>query len=292
MNLLEKLKYQLSTGHSAIYRLLLIQGGVFLFSIFVTLIAFFWQANPMVLLKYFYLPADPGAFMMRPWTLLTYMFFHSGFWHILSNALWLYFIGNILNDFLPNRRIYQIFIGGGLFGGLLYIISFNLFPVFSNAIDQSVLLGASGGVLAVVVGAATLTPNYAIRPFNLFNISLKWIALISVLIDLISIPRGNSGGHIAHIGGALFGFLFIRYIQGNITSFNFRWPQWFRTVSSKPDEKQFAKQYRQNRTFAGEKAAYEKPRQEEVDAILDKISQSGYDSLSKEEKDLLFRASE
>lgn len=286
MNLLDQLKYRLSTGHTAIYRLLLIQIGVFIFSAFIKLIAFLWQSDSFLLLKYFYLPANIEAFIIRPWSLMSYMFFHNGFWHLLSNMLWLYFIGNILNDFLPNYRIYRAFIGGGLFGGMLYILSFNLFPVFATSVNGSVLLGASGGVLSVVVATATLLPHYTIRPFNLFNIEMRWIALISIVLDLVSIPNGNSGGHIAHLGGALFGFLFIRYIQGAIRLPQMNWPSWLRRT--KPDERQI----KNNRKRSKVKNDPNKPRQEEVDAILDKISQSGYDSLSSDEKETLFRASE
>lgn len=283
MRFADSIRMKLAAGHRAVKLLILINIAAFLLSIFVNLLAYLWQADGSSLLGVFYLPANPGVLLMRPWTLLSHMFFHTGFWHILGNMLWLYFIGTILNDFLPDRRIYHVFLGGGLFGGLLYLISYNVFPVFNEHLALSRLLGASGGVLAIVTATATLVPHYTLRPFNLFNIEMRWIALISIVLDLMAIPQGNPGGHIAHLGGALFGFLYIRTIQGGIRLPRFSLPN----LSGKPDERVLKERYQKKQKKNGNK-----PRQEEVDAILDKISQSGYDSLSSEEKDLLFRASE
>lgn len=282
MRFTDTVRMKLSGGHRAVKLLILLNIAAFLLSVFINLVAYLWQADGSTLLGVFFLPANPGILLMRPWTLVTHIFFHSGFWHILSNMLWLYFIGIILNDFLPDRRIYSVFLGGGLFGGLLYLISFNLLPVFSEQVSVSRLLGASGGVLAIVTATATLVPHYTLRPFNLFNIEMRWIALISIVLDLMAIPQGNAGGHIAHLGGALFGFLYIRTIQGSIRLPRFRLP----SFSRKPDERILKERYQKKQKKA------HKPRQEEVDAILDKISQSGYDSLTTDEKELLFRASE
>lgn len=283
MRFFDTLRMKLSGGNRAVKLLILLNLAAFVFSIFVNLLAYLWQADGSSLLGVFFLPANPGVLLMRPWTLLSHMFFHSGIWHILGNMLWLYFIGIILNDFLPDRRIYYVFLGGGLFGGLLYLLSFNIFPVFSAQLAVSRLLGASGGVLAIVTATATLLPHYTLRPFNLFNIQMRWVALISIALDLMAIPQGNAGGHIAHLGGALFGFLYIRTIQGALSFPSIRWPDF----SKKPDERHI-----KHRFHHKNKKQSNKPRQEEVDAILDKISHSGYDSLTTDEKELLFRASE
>src|SRR5690606_24965388 len=173
---------------------------------------------PIPVLKEFvsslYLPAAFNVFIYKPWSLFTYIFLHAGVMHLLFNMLFLYFIGIILQDLLGNKHIFRIFLFGGIVGGALFLIFFNLIPGFK---DQPLLpmVGASGGVTAVIVAAAVFTPNYKVYLFGIFSISLKWIALIRVFIDLAGLGDGNNdGGQLAHLGGAFFGYLYIKVVKG------------------------------------------------------------------------------
>jgi membrane associated rhomboid family serine protease len=220
--------------------------------------------------------------MLQPWSLITYMFMHDSFFHILFNMLWLYWIGGILQEYLGNRKVIESYLSGGIFGGLLYIITYNLFPVFKDQISFTYAIGASAGVLAVVVATATLLPDYAISLLFFGPVKLKYLALISIVLDFISIPNGNAGGHIAHIGGALAGFLFIRYLYqrgGHLFP-----DKLFNLFEKKPNFKVHSGNKMKGHTV-------NITSQQEIDAILDKISKSGYDSLSKKEKEILFKAS-
>jgi len=233
-------------------------------------------------MKWFELPASFITFLTRPWSIITYLFLHDPFsiFHILFNMLWLYWIGNILHEYLGNRKVYESYFGGGIFGGLLYMISYNVMPVLREQMPNTFALGASASVLSVIVSAATLLPEYGIGIMFLGIVRLKFIALFAIVLDLVSIPISNTGGHIAHIGGALFGFLYIKYIYGKI-----RFPEWLVSIFSRPKLKVHYSAKQKTTT-----ESYE-PSQEEIDLILDKISKSGYDSLSKKEKEILFKAS-
>ncbi len=233
-------------------------------------------------LRNFMLPADLGTLLMQPWSLITYMFLHDGFFHLLFNMLWLFWLGNLLHEYIGNRKVYEAYFGGGIVGALLFLICLNVFPVFSSSIETSYALGASAGVLGVVVAAATLLPQYPVQLLLFGMVRLKYIALVTVLLDIVSIPVGNPGGHIAHLGGALFGFLYIKYLYHD----KHLVPAFIRNLFRKKSN--LSIHYRSPSTQADSK---DKPSQEEIDRILDKISKSGYDSLSKKEKEQLFKAS-
>jgi hypothetical protein len=187
-----------------------------------------------------------------------------------------------LHEYIGNRKVYEAYFGGGIMGALLFIICLNVFPVFSHSIETSYALGASAGVLGVVVAAATLLPQYPVQLMLFGVVRLKYIALVTVILDIVSIPAGNPGGHIAHLGGALFGFLYIKYLYQDKHVI----PAFIRNLFRKKST--LSVHYRSN---TARPDAQEKPSQEEVDRILDKISKSGYDSLSKKEKEQLFKAS-
>lgn len=262
--------------------------GAFVIAILLGIISRLGGASPGTLLEYFMLPSNISTLLIRPWSVLTNIFFHSGFWHILWNMVLLYYLGRILEDFLDNRKIWKIFLYGGLVGGLLFVVSYNIFPVFSEDVVNAKLLGASGGVTAIIVATGIHLPYYQVRPFGLFNVQLRWVALFFVFRDLYTFPvSDNAGGLFAHMGGALFGLLYILNLQGKLSLPNFGSfaKPTMRVFNNKPDERTYKKHQAGSKTSA-------KPNQEEVDAILDKISQSGYDSLSDHEKEVLFKASE
>ena len=278
----EKIQFEFNKGNSAIRQIIMINLGAFIFTVFVGVIARLSGFAPEELLTYFYIPSNLGKLIIRPWTLLTNIFFHAGFWHLLGNMILLYLIGRILEDFMDFKKIWKIFLYGGISGAMLFVISYNIFPVFNEVVGYKKLLGASGGVTAILVATGTFLPRYQIRPFGLFNVELRWVALFFVFRDLYMFPvSDNTGGLFAHIGGAIFGLIFILNLQGKITKPNLNQTSFF--WDKKRDE-------RMRGPIITDKKP--KPNQDEIDAILDKISQSGYDSLSKHEKDVLFKASE
>jgi membrane associated rhomboid family serine protease len=244
-----------------------------------------WQTSALKLLM---LPASVTNFVMQPWSLVTYMFLHEGFFHLLFNMLWLYWLGNLFQQYLGNSKSYQAYILGGFFGGIIYMLSFNLFPAFSNQVQFSYALGASAGVLSIVIATATLLPNYQVYLLILGPVKLKYIALVSVLLDLISIPNGNAGGHIAHIGGAVFGYFFIKLIYSN-NLFSNQMDRFFESFGKVFKSKPPVKVYHKGNNAKPE--SFVKQNQQQIDQILDKISKNGYESLSQREKEILFKAS-
>ena len=285
MNVWEKIKSEYSKGNSAIRQIIIINLGVFIFTILLGVFARLLVFDHKEVLSYFYLPSDLGTLISRPWSLITNIFFHdsNGIGHIFWNLITLYFIGRVLEDFLPPRKIWHIFFLGGLVGGVLFVMSYNLFPAFESSVATSKLLGASGGVTALIIAAGVHLPRYQVRLFGLFGVELRWIALVLFFGGLLSFPESdNAGGLIAHIGGAIVGALYILNLQGKIE---------FPKFEFKPRENVKMKKV-PNSSSKPKKSDSLKPDQQEVDAILDKISSSGYDSLTKGEKDLLFKASE
>ncbi|MDG2455585.1 MAG: rhomboid family intramembrane serine protease [Bacteroidia bacterium] len=286
MSTWEKIKYEYNKGGSAIRQIILINLGVFVFTIFVGIIAKLSGFQPNELLEYFYIPSNLGVLLIRPWSVITNIFFHSGFWHILGNMLMLYFIGRVLEDFMDSAKVWKIFLYGGLAGAALFVISYNVFPIFAEVKSYKKLLGASGGVTAILVATGFYVPRYQIRPFGLFNVEMRWVALFLVFRDLYLFPvSDNTGGLFAHIGGAIFGMLFILQLQGKIE---------LPTINGESIIPSRTKKIDVDESTLAQERAYKKhqPNQDQIDAILDKISQSGYDSLSTTEKDILFKASE
>jgi len=225
------------------------------------------------------IPADLSKLMLKPWTLITSIFTHMEFFHIFFNMIMLWFSGSIFLNYFKAKSLYTVYLFGGIIGNLMFVLSYNFFPVFASVTHYAMALGASGSVLAILIAAATKAPNQKVNLMFIGPVSLKWIAAFLVLIDIVSIPSGNSGGHFAHLGGALFGFLYTYY------------PKW--QVLKKP---LFSYKTKQKHTSSRPKSdeQYNKERAEErkrIDLILDKISKSGYQNLSKEEKDFLFTTS-
>ncbi|QEM13897.1 rhomboid family protein [Mucilaginibacter rubeus] len=231
--------------------------------------------------KYLKLSAYLPNILIHFWTPVTYMFMHASIFHILFNMLWLYWMGQIFEEYLGNKRTIGLYLMGGLAGALFYVAALNLLPAFTslNAAQVSSIVGASAGVMAIVVATATLLPNYTISLMFIGPVKLKWLVVFYLVFDFLSIIGPNAGGEIAHLGGALIGFVYIKQLQkghdwiGGIT----------KLFKSKPKLKVVSNNMGKN--------ASDYPRQEEIDRILDKISQSGYNSLSKQEREILSRAS-
>lgn len=230
-----------------------------------------WIANNLSV------PAYLPALLYKFWTPVTYMFAHRELFHFFFNMLWLYWMGRIFEDFLNSRQFTFTYLAGGLAGALLFILSFNIFPAFKDSVEFTPpLIGASASVMAIVVATATLLPNYSIRLLFFGDVKLKYLALVYVILDIIGIAGLNAGGSIAHLGGAILGFVFIKQLQnGNDWSKLFNRSRRLKVI----------------RNNAPGKSQNTVPDQEVIDGILDKISKSGYNSLTRKEKEQLFKAS-
>lgn len=250
------------------------------------------------IINFLYMPGNLKLLMFRPWTLLTYQFMHVDFFHILFNMLMFYYMAVIYNNFLKSNGLWKIYIWGGISGAIIFLASFNIFPVFGEIVDLGVLVGASASVMAIVAATATLVPDFEVFLFGLFRIKLKWLAFALIIIDISGIPSSNPGGGLAHLGGTLFGFMYMLNYKGYFSMYFKNFNKYF-TPKIKVDEKkifrkkEYVNQPAKPDTKKQNKAdKNSKPNQLEIDAILDKISQSGYDSLTRSEKETLFRASE
>ena len=228
---------------------------------------------------YLLLPSYLPKLLTRFWTPLTYMFMHAGIFHILFNMLWLYWMGQIFEEYLGNKRTIGLYILGGLAGALFFVAAYNVFPYFAYAVAGSTVVGASASVMAIIVATATLLPNYSISLILIGPVKLKWIAIFYIVIDFLSIAGPNAGGEFSHLGGALLGFIYIKQLQ--------RGHDWIGAITGIFTPKSKLKVAAKN----SDRNSNSKPRQEEIDRILDKISQTGYESLNKQEKEILFRAS-
>jgi len=238
------------------------------------------------------LPSNIESFIFKPWTLITYSFIHHGFLHILFNMLFLYWFGKLIKEYLGGRRVISIFFLGVIAGGLFYILLYNLLPLFQDAVGGSRLAGASAGVFAIVVGAATFMPNYTLYLLFIGPVRIKYIALFYVLLSFLQSAGSNAGGEIAHLGGAVMGFFFIKQLQKGhdwgtpVTTF-IDWVQSFFVRKSKIK----VSYTRKEKTASKSSTKTSKTDQNEIDLILDKISDSGYESLTSDEKQKLFNAS-
>ncbi|TQM46833.1 membrane associated rhomboid family serine protease [Arcticibacter tournemirensis] len=226
---------------------------------------------------YISVPPYLPALLYKFWTPFTYMFAHRELFHFFFNMLWLYWLGRIFEDFLNSRQFTFTYLAGGLSGAFLFILFYNIFPAFKDTLEFSPpLIGASASVMAIVVATATLLPDYALRLLFFGDVKLKYLAIVYVILDILGVAGMNAGGSIAHLGGALLGFVFIKQLQAGHD-----WSKIFL-------RKKRLKVIRNNKTPASTNAV---PDQEVIDNILDKISKSGYESLTKKEKEQLFKAS-
>ncbi len=285
MNLIDDIKLQFGRA-TGLFRIMAINIGVFLLITLSRTILYLFTGDSSAIdlvVSKLSLPAAPSAFIYQPWSLVTYMFLHTDILHILFNMLILYWTGRLFTEYLGNDKLWATYLLGGLTGAVFYMLSFNLFPAFAAAKTYAYLLGASAGVIAVLVGVATLLPDYIVHLLIFGPVRLKYIAIVSILLYFISIPLGNAGGHIAHIGGALFGFVMIKRLRAgtDITA-------WLSGIGKKK-----AKMTVVSRTTRTDESFHDSAtsNQEVIDRILDKINKSGFDSLSRQEKEILYKAS-
>jgi len=252
------------------------------------------------------LSSDWKEALMRPWTWITCMFLHEGLMHILWNMILLYFFGRIVGDLIGDQKVLPIYILGGLAAGLVYFISANILPYAAGTTHYA--LGASGAVMAMVLTAGVVAPDYVVRLILLGDVRIKYIAAFLLLVDLIAIGNNmNTGGHFAHLGGAAFGWFFVYQLRNGV-DYSIGFNRFFTKlgnlfkgrVNTGGRSGNSAKSAKKKPKFtiirgagssAGEQAAPDVSHQEKLDSILEKIKVNGYDSLSKDEKEFLFDAS-
>lgn len=272
MELKDKLKYSLSVM-GQLQKLIVINIIFFIIPLLLNTFLWLFELKDISIIDYFVVEADLMSLIFKPWSLITYGFLHGSFSHLFWNMIMLFYFGNILVNYFGDKRLLNVFFNGILFGGIIYIISYNLFPVFTGV--SSKMIGSSAGVMAILFYITSYNPNHTIR-FFFVNIKLLYIAVFLLLMDIIQIPVDNSGGHIAHLGGALIGFLMSRSFKG------IDFVDIYTNLSARKNNKKI----KRNKTFSGSNFD-----QKKIDSILDKISESGYESLTKEEKNYLFKAS-
>jgi membrane associated rhomboid family serine protease len=242
-------------------------------------------------LDLFSVPASFNALLLRPWTLITYMFTHKDIWHILFNMLWLYWFGRIFLEYLDERKLVAVYLLGGISGAIVYILSFNIFPAFTGVVADSVAIGASASVMAIVIAIAAYVPDYTVQLFLFGRIKIKYMALAIFILTSIMDFSVNSGGKLAHIGGAFFGYFYIinlRHGHDIGKGFN-RIIDFFATIF-KPRKKLKVTYKKVSTEYEYNKIKTE--HQKRINNILDKISKGGYESLTKEEKETLFKESQ
>jgi membrane associated rhomboid family serine protease len=252
------------------------------------------ETIPDFIYKQFSIPPTFAEFLSRPWTLITYMFAHSRWdiFHILFNMLVLYWFGKLFVEYLGSDKLVAVYVLGGLAGGLLYLLMFNTVPYFIERSGFNGMVGASAAIYAIVVSTATLLPNYTFFLLFFGPVKIKYIAAVYVVISFLGTTQENAGGNIAHLGGALIGFVYIKQLQAGVN-----WGLWI-TVTIDWFKDLFKSKPKVKVTYRGEENTSKKPStpaskasQAEIDIILDKISDRGYESLTKEEKEKLFNAS-
>ncbi|WP_214226888.1 rhomboid family intramembrane serine protease [Pedobacter sp. B4-66] len=246
-------------------------------------VPFFLSGNGVnfdgIIREYFGFPASLTKLPTRFYTILTYQFFHEGFLHLLFNMLWLYWVGRIFLDFLKPRQFHFVYLAGGFAGAILFALAFNIFPVFIGSVSVGSVIGSSAAVMAIIVATATLVPDYSIRLLLFGDVKLKYLAIAYIVLDLIGTTSQNAGGSFAHIGGAIIGFTYIKMLQNGT--------DWSNLFKKRPK----LRVVKNNSPKSSVKKKEPSVDQNEIDAILDKISKSGYDKLTKEEKETLFKAS-
>jgi membrane associated rhomboid family serine protease len=292
MGLWDEIKNGFRKG-SYLTKLIYINIAVFLALLIVSAIDVMLK-NPLIsekTLSLLAIPASLKALLVKPWTIITYMFTHKDIWHILFNMLWLYWFGRIFLEYLDQKKLVAVYLLGGISGAIIYVLSFNIFPGFKDQVTSSVAIGASASVIAIVIAIASYVPNYTVNLFLFGRIRIIYLALTIFVLTSIMDFSVNSGGKLAHIGGAIFGYLYILNIKKGrdigkginkiIDSFTtlFKPKKKLKVTYRKP-----ASDYDYNKERAEHQA--------KINIILDKISKGGYDSLTKEEKETLFRESQ
>ena len=289
MTLFENLKRIFKTGDSLI-KLIFVNSAVFLVIKLIYILFLLFNNSGSFIASILAVPSDLSLLALRFWTPLTYMFFHEDVLHILFNMLALYWFGKMFLMFFSEKQLVGLYILGGLFGSFFYLLAFNIFPFYAPLVHGSFLLGASGSIMAIILAVAFQSPNMEMQMLFIGRVKLIYIAIFYVLISLFGITSNNGGGQLAHLGGALAGYLFVVSLRRG-TDLTKGFNLILDTVSNlfKPRKLKV-----KNTGYSGKKMtdaeynANKAKKTAEIDRILDKIKTSGYESLSAEEKKRLF----
>ena len=268
-------------------KLILINVVCFVLPMLIKTVLFLFNISSTNFFNWFELSASWIYLSTKPWSIITYSFLHSGFFHLFWNMYLLFFSSKLFLNLFPSNTFFNVYFLGVVVGGITFILSYTFFPAFQNS--SPVMIGASAGVMAVFIFMSTYSPDLEIR-LILFNVKLRYLGIAFLLLDIVQIPYGNAGGHLAHLGGAILGFYYVKQLKSGKDigkPFNnfidkiiniFRKKPKMRTVYKKEKSQKINKKV----SNAGEK-------QKRIDRILDKISISGYESLTQAEKDFLFK---
>lgn len=292
MNLLQDLRFQFKNGDMTTK---LIFGNVILFFLPEISVALLKMVE--VNFDYYQFVALPSlyeGFLSKFWTIITYSFFHAGFVHLIFNMIALYYIGNLFTTFFNQKQLFSVYVLGGVLGGIAFLLSYNLLPTLKGI--STLLVGASASVMALLFATVSYQPFMNVRLALIGTVKLWHIALLYLFLDLVQLPIENTGGHLAHLGGALFGFIYTKSLVNGVDlgkGLNL-FLDWLATLFSSKSSTPFKKVHKNSipkKPVNSTSRIVTKDRsQQQIDEILDKISQSGYDSLTKEEKEFLFKA--
>ncbi|MFQ3296645.1 MAG: membrane associated rhomboid family serine protease [Polaribacter sp.] len=280
MGFIDTLKNKYKTG-TIIEKLTYLNVAIFLLTLLITVFQGLYKGEQNFLVQWFSLDNNLDALLTKPWSIISYGFLHADFLHLLFNMITLYFIGNLFIQYFTEKQALTFYLLGTLFGGLLYVISQNYFPLFEG--KNTTLVGASAGISAIFIGIATYMPNYQIKIRFIGFVKFWHLAVIWLAFDFIGLIGTNAGGSFSHLGGSLFGYLYVRQASNKKVDLSSMFSSFF-----KKKEKPLKTVHKS----AKRKQSVQKnssPNQKQIDAILDKISKSGYDTLTKTEKEFLFK---
>lgn len=287
MNLINQIKYRIQRLNG-VEKLIMINVACFVAPLFLNTILFLFNIPSSFFLGWFELSSSLIDLLFKPWTILSYSFLHSGFFHLFWNMYLLFFISRLYLNIFSVRNFFNIYFLGVILGGITFILSYALFPAFQNS--SPFMVGSSAGVMAVFIFMSTYSSDLEVS-LILFNIKLRYLGIAFVLLDIIQIPYGNAGGHIAHLGGAGLGFLYAQRLKQGVDigePFGVIIDKVINLFKIKPKMKPVHKNFSKTKSVNKNLTNNDKV-QKRIDDILDKISMSGYESLTQEEKDFLFR---
>jgi len=280
MSFIETLKNKYKTG-TIIEKLIYLNIAVFILTLLITVFQGLYKGEQNFLMQWFSLDDSTDTFSTKPWSIVSYGFLHADFLHLIFNMITLYFIGNLFIQYFTEKQALTFYLLGTLFGGLLYVISQNYFPLFEGR--NTTLVGASAGISAIFIGIATYIPNYQIKIRFIGFVKFWHLAAIWLAFDIIGLIGANAGGSFSHLGGSLFGYLYVRQASNKKVNFLSLFSSFFKK-KEKPLKTVHKSAKRKQNTVKNSS-----PNQQQIDGILDKISKSGYDTLTKTEKEFLFK---
>lgn len=288
MNFREKLFYRFQQFNVA-EKLIIFNVIFFVLPLLINTFLFLFKIPIDSYTVWFELSSSFSDLVFKPWTLITYSFLHSGFFHLFFNMYIFLFTSRLFLNLFKSNSLINIYFLGVVFGGLLFLFSYNFFPAFENS--KPYMIGSSAGVMSLLIFMSTYSPNLEVR-LIIFNIKLLYIGIAFMMLDVIQIPYGNAGGHIAHLGGALLGFIYANNLKKGIDiglPVERTISKLFNLFQLNKSKMNVAFKNKSKKKFSGPNDDNSKKHQKKIDEILDKISSSGYDSLSKKEKDYLFK---